>query len=153
MAIEIERKFLVSDKHIFQSLTPKRFKQAYLNSHAQRTVRLRIEGDAAFLAIKSKTVGIERQEWEYAIPLQDAEELWPLCETQAIEKNRYLLTQGSLIWEIDEFLGDNKGLIIAEIELQTADQTFEKPDWLGEEVSNDKRYFNSQLSLQPFRQW
>jgi CYTH domain-containing protein len=153
MAKEIERKFLVRDSRFLQQLTPSIFKQAYLNSHKERTVRVRIQGDSAFLTIKSKSTGISREEFEYSIPVSEAEQLLTLCETAPIEKNRYFLPHGELCFEIDEFLGDNHGLIIAEIELKSEDQVFEKPDWLGEEVSDDARYFNSNLSLKPFSLW
>ena len=153
MAVEIERKFLVKNNDWKVGLQATVFKQAYLNSAADRTVRVRIAGDKAFLTIKSKTVGISRDEFEYEIPVNEAEELLNLCETAALEKNRYFLNVGDLTWEIDEFLGVNAGLVIAEIELSEEQQTFEKPAWLGEEVSNDKRYFNSLLSIHPFSQW
>ena len=153
MATEIERKFLVKDASFKQGLTPVIFKQAYLNSEPDRTVRVRIAGEKAFLTIKSKTIGISRQEFEYAIPVSDAEQLLNLCETAALEKNRYFLEDGNITWEIDEFLGLNKGLIVAEVELESEQQSFDRPHWLGEEVSGDKRYFNSYLSLTPYSQW
>lgn len=153
MAIEIERKFLVTNNKWKQGLTPTIFKQAYLNSDAERTVRIRIAGDKAWLTIKSKTIDISREEFEYEIPVNEAEQLLTLCETDALEKNRYFLKSGKLTWEIDEFLGANTGLIVAEIELSDEHQQFEKPTWLGEEVSGDKRYFNSLLTITPFTQW
>jgi CYTH domain-containing protein len=153
MAIEIERKFLVANTQIVAKLKPTRFKQAYLNSNKERTVRIRQQGDAAFITIKSKSTGLSRQEFEYPIPLQDAEELFSLCETVAIEKNRYYLQQEQLCWEIDEFLGENQGLWTAEIELNSEKQDFTRPAWLGDEVSSDPRYFNSALSLKPFSRW
>ncbi|NRB40732.1 MAG: CYTH domain-containing protein [Pseudomonadales bacterium] len=153
MALEIERKFLVKNDSWKAGLKPTIFKQAYLNSEPDRTVRVRIAGEEAFLTIKSKTTGISRQEFEYAIPVHEAEQLLKLCETPALEKNRYFLKAGDLTWEIDEFLGLNAGLVVAEIELDSEQQSFDQPAWLGKEVSDDKRYFNSALSLRPFSEW
>ena len=153
MATEIERKFLVANSSWKNNTEGSLFKQAYLNSHPDRTVRVRITDKKAFLTIKSKNKGISRQEFEYEIPVSDAEALLRLCETPPLEKRRHLIPYGNHVWEIDEFSGINQGLVIAEIELKTETEFFEKPEWLGEEVSDDPRYFNSQLSVHPFTQW
>ena len=117
-------------------------------------MRVRSEGDRAYINIKGATVGATRAEFEYEIPLQDAEELLnELCQKPLIEKTRYKIENGGHTWEIDEFFGDNQGLIVAEIELNSEDQDFEKPDWVGEEVTHDPRYFNANLNKHPFSQW
>ena len=154
MATEIERKFIV-DAHAFKAEkhTAKLFKQGYLNSNKERTVRVRIEGDLAFLTIKSMTEGIRRQEFEYSIPCSEAEALLKLCETPAIEKLRYKIQYEKHRWDVDVFLAANRGLVIAEIELTDEAEYFARPSWLGEEVSGDARYYNSQLSLSPFSSW
>ncbi len=158
MAVEIERKFLIlKDQWLLakqqQNLQGSIFKQAYLNSTPERTVRVRIQGKQAFLTIKSKNSGISRQEFEYPIPTNEAEELLLLCETPALEKIRYQVNYQDRTWEVDEFHGENQGLIVAEIELQTETEEFCLPPWLDREVSNDPRYFNSQLSKYPFSSW
>ena len=139
MPNEIERKFLVTNDDWKKGASGIIFRQAYLNSDAERTVRVRIAADKAFLTIKSKTINISRQEFEYEIPTNEAQQLLSLCETAALEKYRYTVQVDGFTWEIDEFLGSNKGLIIAEIELEYETQSFTKPNWLGDEVSNDKR--------------
>lgn len=153
MAIEIERKFLVINNHWKKAVCGIIFKQAYLNSAPERTVRIRTEGDQAFITIKSKSHHFSRQEFEYPIPLADAEQLLLLCETPPLEKMRYLVRHGQHTWEVDEFMGSNRGLVLAEIELASEDEIFAKPDWIGTEVSGDSRYFNSNLSLKPFNTW
>lgn len=153
MPNEIERKFLVINDDWKKGATGIIFQQAYLNSDAERTVRVRIAADKAFLTIKSKTINISRQEFEYEIPTNEAQQLLSLCETEALEKYRYTVQVDGSTWEIDEFLGSNKGLIIAEIELEYETQSFTKPNWLGDEVSNDKRYFNSLLTIHPYSSW
>lgn len=153
MTTEIERKFLVNDTNILKDHSSCYFRQAYLNSDKHRTVRIRQQGEQAFITIKGKTHGITRLEFEYPIPLSDADALFALCETAAIEKNRYFIECGKHCLEVDEFLGVNAGLVIAEIELDHEQESFIKPKWLGEEVSDDSRYYNSQLSLHPFSQW
>lgn len=154
MAVEIERKFLVANDSWREKATKKTlFKQAYLNSTPERTVRVRIAGDAAFLTIKGKNQGLSRAEFEYAIPVTEAESLLALCETPALEKYRYLVQHEAHLWEIDEFFGVNDGLIVAEIELTTEAESFIKPEWLGTEVSGDKRYYNSYLSHTPYTKW
>ena len=154
--VEIERKFLVrSDEFKTQTSKKSRIIQGFLNTHPERTVRIRIRGDQAFLTIKGKSSknGLTRFEWEKEIPVVEAEELMKLCEPGIIEKSRYLLEIKNHTFEIDEFHGENQGLIVAEIELQSENDTFDKPEWLGEEVTGDVRYYNSQLSKKPFSNW
>jgi len=152
MPLEIERKFLVRGD-AWRAAPRVYICQGYLNRDRQRTVRVRIAGDAAWLTIKGESAGATRAEFEYAIPLQDARELLPLCEPPLIEKYRHTLQACGNLWEVDEFLGDNQGLVVAEIELASADQAFERPDWVGAEVTEDARYYNSNLSRHPFRHW
>ena len=150
---EIERKFLVQNDVYRTLAVPRRIAQGYLNSDKLRTVRVRIDGDSAFLTVKSITIGISRHEFEYPIPTDHATELLALCEKPIIEKQRYRIPYRGMIWEIDEFLGQNEGLVVAEIELPDATTTFELPPWLGPEVSNDPRYFNSNLIRNPYSSW
>lgn len=154
MGKEIERKFLVQNsdwKKLAQGTT---YRQGYLSSVKERTVRVRTINDKGFLTIKGVTVGATRSEYEYDIPATDANEmLTNLCEKPLIEKRRYKIPQGSLTWEIDEFLGDNDGLIVAEIELPEENTVFDKPAWVGKEVTGDPRYFNSNLTKNPFKNW
>lgn len=152
MGIEIERKFLVKNDD-WRVGTPVLFVQGYLSRDAQSTVRIRIAGPEAMLTVKSKTTGISRAEFEYTIPVADAKEMLKLCEGLLIEKNRWCCRVGDVTWEIDEFLGQNAGLILAEIELDREDQTFDLPDWIGKEVTRDTRYYNSNLSKVPFSTW
>jgi len=154
--IEIERKFLVlSNDFINEAFAKKRIVQGYLNSNPERTVRVRIKEDEGFLTIKGKgnATGTTRLEWETEIPLQDAEKLLDICESGTIDKIRHEVKVGSHIYEVDVFAGKNEGLVIAEIELQSEDESFEKPIWLGKEVTNDNRYYNSYLSKSPFTNW
>lgn len=154
MGREIERKFLLRDDSWRQNSQSKSlFRQAYLNSDPERTVRVRIQDELAFLTIKGKTDGITRSEFEYAIPLADARQLLALCETEALEKYRHTLDYQGHRWEIDEFVGVNAGLVVAEIELVDEQESFIHPPWLGEEISHDPRYFNSALSRKPFSRW
>ena len=153
MATEIERKFLLCDTAFLQSLSGQRICQGYLSHSPEATVRVRISGEQGFLTIKGDSTGISRVEFEYPIPLADAEALLALCRNGRIEKIRYRLPIGNHTWEIDVFGADNQGLIVAEIELSSEQEDFERPDWLGEEVSHDPRYFNSQLSRYPFSSW
>ncbi|NJN86245.1 MAG: CYTH domain-containing protein [Leptolyngbyaceae cyanobacterium SL_7_1] len=154
MPTEIERKFLVNGDAWRSLGSGVVYRQGYLASDSRRSVRVRVAGDRGFLTIKGATVGIARAEYEYAIPLSDAEELLEtLCDRPLIEKTRYSLTVEGLVWEVDEFMGDNQGLIVAEVELESADQRMPLPDWIGQEVSHDPRYFNSNLAKHPFRQW
>lgn len=153
MGKEIERKFLVTGDG-WKSSEGILFRQGYLSTEKSRTVRVRIEGDRSFLTIKGQTEGVTRREFEYAIPLVDAEEMLEhLCERPLIEKRRYKLVHGGLTWEVDEFLGQNEGLVVAEIELEDEFATFSAPDWLGAEVSHDPRYYNANLVRTPFSEW
>jgi len=154
--IEIERKFLVkSEGFKKQASSKKRIVQGFLNTHPERTVRVRIKGDSAFLTIKGKSndSGTSRFEWEKQIDIHDAEALLDLCEAGILEKTRYEIPSGKHIYEVDEFQGKNQGLLIAEIELNSEDEVFEKPNWLGKEVTGDVKYYNSQLSKQPSKTW
>ncbi|MEM7772653.1 MAG: CYTH domain-containing protein [Cyanobacteria bacterium P01_E01_bin.6] len=154
MATEIERKFLVVSDSWRSHATGRVYRQGYIRTQGLTTVRVRIAGDQGFLTIKGATQGISRLEFEYSIPRQDAEEMLnTLCDRPLIEKTRYVLEDNGMRWEIDEFQGDNQGLILAEIELTDAAQTIHLPDWLGQEVSHDSRYFNSNLAKHPFTQW
>lgn len=154
MAKEIERKFLVKSLEWKEQAEGILYRQGYLNSLKERTVRIRTINEKAFITIKGITVGVSRLEFEYEIPFADAKQMLDeLVEKPIIEKYRYKLKQGDLMWEIDEFLGENEGLIVAEVELKDAQQTFVKPAWLGEEVSSDPRYFNSNLVLNPYKNW
>lgn len=155
MALEIEHKFLLRDERwrdqVERSL---RMRQGYLVSDATRSVRVRVAGGEGYLNIKSGTLGIARREYEYRIPLDEAEELLDtLCEKPLLEKTRHLLHYGDHLWEVDEFSGDNAGLIVAEVELGAVDEAFARPDWIGEEVSHDLRYYNSQLVRHPYKDW
>lgn len=154
--VEIERKFLViSEVFIGESFAQKRIVQAYLSSVPERTVRIRIKGDKGFITIKGKSndSGTTRLEWEKEISLQEAESLLSICESGIIDKIRYEVKVGNHVFEVDVFSGDNEGLIIAEIELQSENEWFEKPIWLGEEVTNDERFYNSFLIKKPFKTW
>lgn len=155
MATEIERKFLVLDDRWRETAdggTP--FRQGYLVGSEHASVRVRIEGERANLNIKGATLGVRRQEYEYPIPLEEARELLDtLCAKPQIEKVRYLLHHGTHEWEIDVFAGDNAGLVVAEVELSDEDEPFERPAWLGEEVSHDPRYYNVCLVDHPYREW
>ena len=154
MATEIERKFLIKGEAWRALAEGTMYRQGYLNSAKERTVRVRTVGDKAFLTIKGITVGATRAEYEYEIPFADCNALLDdLAEKPLIEKKRYKIRQGEFTWEIDEFFGDNQGLIVAEIELTSEDQQFGKPDWIGEEVTGDPRYFNSNLIKHPFTRW
>jgi CYTH domain-containing protein len=154
MATEIERKFLVKDDHWRSLGTGQSYKQGYIPTQDQTTVRIRIVGDRAYLTIKGKNQGIVRAEFEYPIPLDDAEKmLATLCRPPFIEKIRYRIPQGDLIWEVDEFSGENQGLIIAEVELQTEHQAITLPAWIGQEVTGDPRYYNSNLVNHPYQCW
>lgn len=154
MGKEIERKFLIKGDDWRALAQGTMYRQGYLNSAKERTVRVRTVGDRAFLTIKGITVGATRAEYEYEIPFGDCNALLDnLAEKPLIEKKRYKIKQGEFVWEIDEFFGDNQGLIVAEIELVSEDQTFDKPQWVGDEVTGDPRYFNSNLIKHPFTKW
>ncbi len=152
MGVEIERKFLVNG-NAWKTAQPIHLRQGYLNTDKSRTVRVRIAGPNAFLTIKGTATNLSRPEFEYLIPVEDAEALLVLCSDSIIEKRRYTLPIGDVIWEIDEFCGANEGLVVAEVELKSATQQFNFPDWLGVEVSDDSRYYNSSLALTPFSSW
>jgi len=154
--IEIERKFLVkSEAFKKNSFDKNEISQGYLNSNPERTVRVRIKGNQGYLTIKGKgnETGLSRFEWEKEIPVNEARTLLELCESGVINKTRYEIKFGNHVYEVDEFFGENEGLFLAEIELQSEDEAFEKPDWLGEEVTNNKKYYNSYLSKNPFKNW
>ncbi|QQS54064.1 MAG: CYTH domain-containing protein [Candidatus Competibacteraceae bacterium] len=155
MAVEIEHKFLVRDERWRREVERSvRMRQGYLTSDARCSVRVRVAGDQGHLNVKSGTLGIQRSEYEYPIPLAEAEEILDtLCEQPLLEKTRHLVRRGGHLWEIDEFEGDNAGLIVAEVELSRADEPFDRPDWLGADVSHDIRYYNSQLARHPYRSW
>ncbi len=153
---ETERKFLVLSDDYKAAATEKfDIAQGYLSSHPERTVRVRIKGNKGFLTIKGKgnESGTTRMEWEKEISLDEAKLLLPLCEKGAIEKTRYEIPCGNHVYEVDEFYGDNAGLVIAEIELEDENEAFEKPGWLGEEVTGDERYYNAYLSRHPYDEW
>ncbi len=153
MGIEIERKFLVIGTAWKQAGNGEFISQGYLSRDPARTVRVRVKGQQAWLTIKGQSVGASRAEFEYAIPPADAQQLLALCEGPRVEKIRRLVPHAGMVWEVDEFLGDNAGLVVAEIELSSADQTFDSPPWLGQEVTEETRYFNSQLAARPFKSW
>ena len=152
MGIEIERKFLVvGDGWRAAPAVP--YAQGYLNRDKQRTVRVRIVQDAAWLTVKGVSVGATRAEFEYPIPVADAEQLLALCDGPIVRKSRRVIEHAGAKWEIDEFQGDNAGLVVAEIELPAEDAEFERPAWLGAEVTHDARYFNSSLATSPYSTW
>ena len=154
MGKEIERKFLVKDDTWRGQDAGKRYRQGYLSTVKERTVRVRTVGDKAYLTIKGITVGASRPEYEYEIPVADANEILDqLCERPQIEKTRYRIQHDGLVWEIDEFEGDNCGLITAEVELKDEHQFVALPVWVGEEVTGDPRYFNANLVAKPFTTW
>ncbi len=154
MAKEIERKFLVTGEDWRAMARGTRYRQGYLSTVKERTVRVRTIDDKGFLTVKGVSVGATRSEYEYEIPAADADEMLDdLCEKPIIEKNRYKIPIGDVTWEVDEFLGVNDGLIVAEVELRSEDQSFPKPDWIGDEVTGDPRYFNANLIARPFSTW
>ena len=156
MALEIERKFLVrSDAYKSEATDVTRIAQGYIGTVPGRTVRIRIRGDKGYLTIKgaSSADGLVRYEWEKEIPVGEAEELMALCQPGRVEKHRYLVPFAGHVWEVDEFSGENDGLVMAEIELPAPDEPFEIPGWAGEEVTGDPRYYNKSLSVRPFRTW
>ena len=154
MGIEIERKFTVRQRAFLDGLSGERLMQGYLSHAVHATVRVRLQGEAAWLTIKGQNQGARRLEFEYPVPLDDAEQmLRQLCPAGVIDKTRYRLPAGRHVWEVDVFHGDNAGLIVAEIELADDDEPFERPDWLGDEVTDDPRYYNSALSQTPYCRW
>jgi len=155
MAIEIEHKFLLANDdwrhHIDRSVT---YCQGYLSSQPTSSIRVRISDNHAWLNIKSATIGSQRHEYEYEIPMIDAQEILAnLCRKPLIEKVRHFVTHDGNTWEIDEFAGDNQGLVVAEIELSEAGQNFSKPSWLGQDVTEDLRYYNNNLAIHPYLEW
>jgi len=154
MAMEIERKFLVTSdawrKNIIRDFT---IAQGYLASEKACSIRVRIFNDKANINIKSGSPAISRKEYEYAIALSDAQELMPLCRGPLIEKHRFIVDECGEHWEVDVFSGENQGLVVAELELQHEEQTFQRPPWLGKDVSDDKRYYNVCLVENPFKNW
>ena len=153
MGKEIERKFLVKGNKWRSLGKGVLYRQGYIPTSGKETVRVRIIGETGYLTIKGKTVGHSRLEFEYSIPLQDAQEMLDhLCSHPLIEKKRYKIPQGDLVWEVDEFLGENEGLIIAEVELETENQTITLPDWIEREV-NEPKYYNANLAKHPYSQW
>ena len=153
MAREIERKFLVKDDKWLKFQKGTAYKQGYLSIEKDHTVRIRISSQNAYITIKGKTTGAARSEFEYEIPLEDGKELINMCRQPVIEKIRYKIEFKGFTWEIDKFLGKNKGLVLAEIELESEDQVFEKPDWADKEVTGDARYYNASLSVKPYSTW
>ena len=153
--MEIERKFLVNGEYKSQAVRSFRIVQGYLSSVTGRTVRIRIKGNKGYITIKGKSneSGLSRYEWEKEIPLNEAEELLLLCEPGAIDKTRYEIQAGKHIFEVDEFYGDNEGLTIAEVELESEDESYLKPEWIGREVTGDRRYYNSCLTKYPYKDW
>lgn len=152
MATEIERKFLVTGTE-WQAARGTTYRQGYLSSVKERTVRVRVVDDQGWLTVKGQTEGATRAEFEYPIPVADARALLELCEKPLIEKVRRKIPFAGMVWEVDEFLGENAGLVVAEIELSSADQAFARPAWVGQEVTEDPRYYNSALARTPFTKW
>lgn len=155
MPQEIERKFLVDGEYKSKAYASSRIVQGYICSARGRTVRIRIRDDKGYLTIKgpADVSGISRYEWEKEIPLDEARDLMKICEPGAIDKTRYLVRSGRHVFEVDEFYGENEGLVIAEVELSSPDEPFEKPDFIGQEVTGDARYYNAQLMRHPFCRW
>lgn len=156
MAQEIERKYLLIDESFKQTVRKEqRIIQGYLSSVPERTVRVRVKGDKGFITIKGigNESGASRYEWEKEISTQEAQELLNICEPGVIDKTRYLVDYQGLVFEVDEFYGDNQGLTVAEVELESEGQSFEKPQWLGEEVTGDVKYYNSMLMKTPYTKW
>ncbi len=155
MANEIERKFLVKGDFKSESTKAIRIVQGYLSSVPERTVRVRIKGDKGFITIKGigSASGATRYEWEKEVPVDEINELLKICEPGVIDKTRFLVKSGNHLFEVDEFYGDNEGLVVAEVELSAEDEHFTKPSWLGEEVTGDVKYYNSMLMKQPFKTW
>jgi CYTH domain-containing protein len=154
MSIEIERKFLVKGDQWRNKGKGTLYRQGYLSTDIERSVRVRIIGQKGYLTIKGKTINATRTEFEYEISFEDATEmLGNLCQRPLIEKNRYILKENDLVWEIDEFWGDNEGLIIAEVELVDVDKEIRLPEWIGEEVTDDPAYYNVNLIKNPYKNW
>ena len=154
MAIEIERKFLVKEKPFSIAKRSLKINQGYIINEKSKVIRVREKGDDYFLTIKGNNIGISRQEYDFPISKEDAKELiFHFCKTTLIEKTRHYIEHKGHTWEVDEFHGKNNGLIVAEIELESEDEKFEIPDWVGEEVTQDDRYYNMNLAIHPFTSW
>jgi len=155
MALEIERKFLVVGEFRDQAYSHSRIRQGYISSGNGKTVRVRIRDDRGYLTIKgpSDQAGLARYEFETEISLSDAEDLMKLCEPGIIDKTRYLVRSGDHVFEVDEFYGDNEGLVMAEVELHSEDEAFRKPAFIGPEVTGDRRYYNAHLRRNPYKLW
>ncbi len=154
MGVEIERKFLPAGNEWKRLAAGTAYRQGYLCADKDRTVRVRTVGDQGFITVKGASVGLARLEYEYKIPIDDADTLLDrLCQKPLIEKHRYKIDHAGFTWEVDEFSGENDGLVVAEIELESEGQLFDKPDWIGEEVTGDPRYFNANLIRYPYSQW
>lgn len=155
MAQEIERKFLVKGEFKKFAAKQTRITQGYLNSVPERTVRVRVKGDKGYITVKGvgNASGASRYEWEKEIPVAEVTELLKICEPGVIDKTRYNIPAGNFVFEVDEFYGENQGLVVAEIELKSESDVFEKPEWLGEEVTGDKKYYNSMLMKNPYTKW
>ena len=154
MAIEIERKFLVKEKPFSIAKRSLKINQGYIINEKSKVIRVREKGDDYFLTIKGNNIGISRLEYDFPISKEDAKELiFHFCKTTLIEKTRHYIEHEEHTWEVDEFHGKNNGLIVAEIELESEDEKFEKPDWVGEEVTQDDRYYNMNLAIHPFTSW
>ena len=154
--IEIERKFLVhNDAYKKEATSIEKIVQGFLNTHPERTVRVRAKDNKGYLTVKGKSnaTGTTRFEWEREIDVEEAELLLKLCEQPILKKTRYKISYGNHIFEVDEFYGDNQGLVIAEVELQNEQEPFDEPDWLGEEVTGDVRYYNARLIKEPYKSW
>ena len=155
MALEIEKKFLVTGDFLKESTKATRITQGYLSSVPERTVRVRIKGDKGYITVKGigSASGASRYEWEKEIPVAEVEQLLAICEPGVIDKTRYLVKVGEHTYEVDEFYGDNEGLTVAEVELSDENEAFDKPSWLGEEVTGDAKYYNSMLMKNPYKNW
>lgn len=155
MSLEIERKFIVTGEFRNLASSASHIVQGYILASPEKTVRVRIRDDRGFLTIKGRSdrAGLGRYEWEKEIPVNEAQELFLICEPGIVEKTRYIIYSGKHIIEVDEFHGSNEGLIMAEVELSAEDEEFAKPTWLGEEVTSDTRYYNASLSVRPFNTW
>jgi adenylate cyclase len=155
MSKEIERKFLVKGDYLQEVVKSKKITQGYLSSVPERAVRVRIKGGKGFLTIKGigNQSGTTRYEWEKEISVQDAEDLLKICEPGVIDKTRYIVKHGKHVFEVDEFYGENEGLTIAELELESEDEAFDKPEWLGKEITGEVKYYNVMLMKNPYKNW
>ena len=155
MALEIEKKFLVTGDFLKESIKATRITQGYLSSVPERTVRVRIKGDKGYITVKGigSASGASRYEWEKEIPVSEVEQLLAICEPGVIDKTRHLVASGKHTFEVDVFYGENEGLVLAEVELSSEDEAFVKPGWLGQEVTGDSRFYNSMLMKNPYKSW